>query len=92
MIGFTGDGPIQIAIGRAFDVLGVQDASGAVGYLETHPDDAISVLDALERIEQRQRLSAARTSRPSDRSFRARSTARGCGWMRAADKRGRVMG
>lgn len=81
-----------LAIQRAFDVLGVQEASGAVGYLETHPDDAISVLDALERIEQRQLLSGARTSRTSDLPSRARSTARGCGWMRAADKRGRVMG
>jgi hypothetical protein len=54
MIGeITGDGPIQIAIQRAFDVLGCEDAIGVVGYLEMHPDDPISVLMALDRIETR---------------------------------------
>ena len=53
MIDITGDGPIQIAIQRAFDVLGCEEASGVVGYLELHPDAAISVLVALDRIETR---------------------------------------
>ena len=92
MIDITGDGPIQIAIQRAFDVLGCEGGIGAASYLETQPDDAISVLVALERIETRQLLSAARTNRTSDLPFRARSTARGCGWMRASDKRGRIEG
>jgi hypothetical protein len=49
----TGDGPIQIAIQRAFDVLGVEDAIDVVGYLELQPDAAISVLVALEAVETR---------------------------------------
>lgn len=49
----TGDGPIQTAIQRAYDVLGDEEAVGVVGYLETQPDDAISVLIALDRIETR---------------------------------------
>jgi hypothetical protein len=53
MIDITGDGPVQIAIQRAFDVLGCEGGIGAVGYLETHPDDAIAVLVALEAIETR---------------------------------------
>jgi hypothetical protein len=53
MIDITGDGPVQIAIQRAFDVLGCEGAIGAVGYLETQPDDAIAVLRLLEAIETR---------------------------------------
>jgi hypothetical protein len=53
MIDITGDGPTQIAIQRAYDVLGDEDAIGVAGYLELHPDDAISVLIALDRIETR---------------------------------------
>jgi hypothetical protein len=92
MIDFTGDGPVQIATQRAFDVLGCEGAVNVVGYLETRPDDAILVLRLLERIETRQCLSAARTNRASDSRSPARSTARGCGWMRASDKRGRIEG
>ena len=54
--------------------------------------DPISVLRFLEAVETRQCLIAARTNRPNDSSFRARSTARGRGWMRFDDKRGRIMG
>ena len=53
----TGDGPIQIAIQRAFDVLGCEDAIGVVGYLELHPDDAISVLIALDHRDAPKRSS-----------------------------------
>ena len=53
MIDITGDGPVHLAIQRAFDVLGCEGAIGAVGYLETRPDDAISVLRLLEAIETR---------------------------------------
>ena len=53
IVDITGDGPIQLAIQRAYDVLGCDEASGVVGYLELHPDDPISVLIALERIETR---------------------------------------
>ena len=68
MIGdITGDGPIQVAIQRAFDVLGCEEAIGVVGYLETHPDDAISVLVALEAIEQRRNGPSPPASGPADR-------------------------
>jgi hypothetical protein len=92
MIDITGDGPIQIAIQRAFDVLGCEGAVGVVGYLETQPDDAIAVLRLLERIETRRNRLAERNNRTSDSRSSARSTARGCGWMRATDKRGRIEG
>ena len=41
-----------LAVHRAYDVLG-DDALGVVGYLELQPDAVISVLIALERIEER---------------------------------------
>ena len=58
----TGDGPIQIAIGRAYDVIGVEGAIDVVGYLEAQPGSAIAVLIALEAIERRRKRSVA--SRP----------------------------
>jgi hypothetical protein len=53
MIDFTGDGALQIAVARAFDILGCDGGIGAAGYLETQPDDAIAVLRLLEAIENR---------------------------------------
>jgi hypothetical protein len=63
----TGDGPVQVAIQRAFDVLGCEGAIGVVGHLETHPDDAISVLVALEAIETRRKPSVASVPWPARR-------------------------
>ena len=65
MIDITGDGPTQIAIQRAYDVLGDEGTLGVVGYLELHPDDPISVLKALDRIETRRNRPSRRTIGPA---------------------------
>jgi len=44
---------VEIAIQRAFDVLGREEAMGVIGHLEARPKSAIAVLEALEAIEER---------------------------------------
>jgi hypothetical protein len=63
----TGDGAIQTAIQRAFQVLGIEQAIDVVGYLETQPHAAISVLRLLEAIEHRRKPSVASVPWPSRR-------------------------
>jgi hypothetical protein len=47
------NGVVDVAIQRAFDILGCEDAIGVIGHLEASPDHAVAVLVALEAIEQR---------------------------------------
>ena len=66
MIGdITCDGPLQLAVARCFDVLEFDEALGVVGYLELHPDDPISVLIALDRIETRRNGPSPPSSGPA---------------------------
>jgi hypothetical protein len=86
-----------LAAARCFDVLSFDQAAFGppevlAGEVLAGRFEPISVLRYLEAIEQRQCLSAARNNRTSDSRSSARSTARGCGWMRATDKRGRIEG
>ena len=58
-----------LAVHRAYDVLG-DDALGVVGYLELQPDAVISVLIALERIEERRNGPSPPLPGPTDRRSR----------------------